>query len=247
MVDCSPPDLTLPPLRLGCAGHRPRVLTRFAQNPLQHASRSERPRNLERSQEADLTLTSPLRVFVMPDFFYSDPHFGHANVLGYSNRPFADVDEMDRDLIARYQTVVRQDQTVLWLGDCFFCRPERAAEILAALPGRKILCRGNHDRSASSMARIGFELVTDTVTLNIAGRTCRANHYPYKGTPSAEVAPDAEHPWPQRHQGEVLIHGHTHSTKRRNGNQIHVGVDAWDYRPVALAEVEVLVRAVFGA
>ncbi len=183
-----------------------------------------------------------------PDFFISDPHFGHANVIGYSNRPFADVDEMDRELVARYQAVVQPHHTVLWLGDCFFCRPERAAEILAALPGRKILCRGNHDRSAAAMSRMGFDLVVDSVTLHIAGHTVRACHFPYKGTSTAEVAPDdAEHPWPTPRHGEVLLHGHTHSPHRRRDRQIHLGVDAWDYRPVALREVEALVREAFGA
>ena len=181
-----------------------------------------------------------------PEFFYSDPHFGHANVTGYSNRPFADVDAMERELLERYSALVQPHHTVLWLGDCFFCSPEKAAEILGRLPGRKILCRGNHDRSASAMARIGFDLVVDSTTLNIAGRTVRACHYPYKGTPSAEVAPGADFPWPQRHKGEALLHGHTHSPTRRNGTQIHVGVDAWDYRPVSLAEVEALVAEAFG-
>ena len=49
---------------------------------------------------------------------------------------------------------------------------------------------------------------------------------------------------PPRIKGEVLIHGHTHQPRRRDGNQIHVGVDAWDYAPVPLAAIEALIREV---
>jgi calcineurin-like phosphoesterase family protein len=41
---------------------------------------------------------------------------------------------------------------------------------------------------------------------------------------------------------ELLIHGHTHSTEKLNGTQIHVGVDAWNYAPATLKEIEELVK-----
>jgi len=169
-------------------------------------------------------------------------------VIQYSSRPFSNVAEMNDALMKNYRNAVGSKDTVLWLGDCFLCPPELARNILTQLPGRKILCLGNHDRSAAAMARMGFDLVTDAVTLNIAGRTVRANHYPYVGTSSREVDTErSELPWPTRRQEEALLHGHTHSQKRRDGNMIHVGVDAWDYRPASSPEIEELVRSVFGA
>ncbi len=39
-------------------------------------------------------------------FFTGDEHFGHKNVIKYCNRPFSDVDEMDREIIKRHNEVV---------------------------------------------------------------------------------------------------------------------------------------------
>ncbi len=35
-------------------------------------------------------------------FFTSDHHFGHANIIRFCNRPFEDVQEMDRVMIERW-------------------------------------------------------------------------------------------------------------------------------------------------
>ena len=35
-------------------------------------------------------------------FFTADMHFGHENVIGFDDRPFASADEMDSELIKRW-------------------------------------------------------------------------------------------------------------------------------------------------
>ena len=35
-------------------------------------------------------------------FFTADPHFGHTNIIRYENRPFASAEEMDQELIRRW-------------------------------------------------------------------------------------------------------------------------------------------------
>lgn len=176
--------------------------------------------------------------------FTSDTHYGHANIIGFCNRPFADVETMKAVLIAEYNRHVGKDDTVLWVGDCFLCGRKEAAEILAQLHGHKVLVRGNHDASAAAMARIGFDLVVDSLTMHIAGQTVRVHHYPYKSKAQisdiGKIEP-AGLKWPDRRKDEFLIHGHVHSPTRREGRAIHVGVDAWDFRPASLAEVTQLV------
>lgn len=158
-------------------------------------------------------------------WFWSDTHFGHANILAYSNRPFTSVGDMNDALIANFRQRVDRGDTVLWLGDVVFGTPDAGKSILAQLPGTHVLVRGNHDRSAAAMARMGFAAVVDELTLHIGGRTVRASHRP------GPVG-----------KGEVRMHGHTHETARRVDNRIHVGVDAWDYRPVSFSEVLDLVQ-----
>ena len=48
-------------------------------------------------------------------FFISDLHLGHANVLRYDNRPFANVDEMHNTLVERWNSVVGDDDVVYFL------------------------------------------------------------------------------------------------------------------------------------
>lgn len=175
------------------------------------------------------------------DYFYSDPHFRHRRIVELASRPFSDLEHMQAALISNYNNLVGQDQTVLWLGDCY-----TTPEIVSQLNGHKILILGNHDKSAGSMAKMGFDLVMDTGTMHIGERSCLISHYPYWGSTRDDGEPDLRYPErrPTRVKGQVLIHGHTHSKKRRNGNMIHVGVDAWDYRPVSFVEVESLVDEV---
>lgn len=160
----------------------------------------------------------------MIDFFYSDPHFGHANVIRYDERPFRDVEHMTRELVSRYNSVVAPDHTVLWVGDCFFAKLEQSVEIMRSLNGRKMLVRGNHDRSNGKMLGLGFELVADKMTLLVAGVTTEVQHHP-----------------PQYSREKASIHGHTHQKDAVHGRNVCVSVTAWDYFPVSYGAVSDLV------
>ena len=179
--------------------------------------------------------------------FFSDPHFGHKNILQLAERPFRTIEEHDLTLATRYkQTVMAvmgfQHPIVVWCGDCFF----GSSDLLRELPGTKILVRGNHDKGATNMARRGFDVVVDELRMCIDGTPVRVSHYPYAGTSYGIEDTRRDDRYldrrPRRCRGEVLVHGHTHSRRQRQGNMIHVGVDAWDYRPVSILEVANLIR-----
>ncbi len=175
--------------------------------------------------------------------FYSDPHFGHANIIKYCNRPFSTVQDMNEHLVARYNEMVSPTDTVLWLGDCAM-NPRVLDSILPRLNGKRILIVGNHDGSQPMMARLGFSLVLHEAVLHLGDRTCRVSHYPYAGHKWNDFVDNRDNDRrPQPIKGEVLLHGHTHQTMQRINNQINVGVDAWDYGPAPIGEVEELVKA----
>lgn len=50
-------------------------------------------------------------------WFISDTHFGHVNILKYDERPFADIEEMNEELIKRWNKKVKNGDTVWFLGD----------------------------------------------------------------------------------------------------------------------------------
>lgn len=182
---------------------------------------------------------------------YSDPHYGHTNIIKYCNRPFNSAQHMEAEMIRRYNEVVGEGDTVLWCGDAFFGREcKDPSDVLRRLNGHKILVKGNHDKSPAVMAQMGFAMVLTECTLHIAGRTCRVSHFPYEGIEHSREGGDSHRKdkfkalRPKRVKGEVLIHGHTHSNKKRQGNCIHVGVDAWDYRPAPMKAVAALVAQV---
>ena len=80
-------------------------------------------------------------------FFTGDLHFGHKNVLTFDNRPFATVDEMDAELIRRWNNKVGKGDLVYVLGDLIWkSRINDAPALIKSLNGQNILIKGNHDR-----------------------------------------------------------------------------------------------------
>jgi len=53
----------------------------------------------------------------MTTWFTADQHFGHKNIIGYSGRPFADVEEMTEELVRRHNACVAPEDTTYHVGD----------------------------------------------------------------------------------------------------------------------------------
>lgn len=177
----------------------------------------------------------------MTTYFTSDLHFGHKNIITFCNRPYKDTQEMNEELIKNYRNVVTDRDTVIFVGDVFFVGKERAKEIMARLPGYKILVRGNHDRDPAWMLDVGFDAVVDTMRIRVADRMALVSHYPYRPLVRDAWAKHYDKQ-PERKDGQLLIHGHTHSKEKFSKDSIHVGVDAWNYRPVPMAALERILR-----
>lgn len=87
----------------------------------------------------------------MPSVFLtSDTHFGHLGVCRFTRadgvtklRPWDNPQDMDDDMVARWNAVVRPGDKVYHLGDVVINR--KALPTLARLNGDKILIKGNHD------------------------------------------------------------------------------------------------------
>ena len=79
------------------------------------------------------------------NLYISDTHFGHRNVINFDNRPFLDVDEMDRILIKLWNSRVAPDDNVYIVGDFAYQNEKPEEWYLKYLRGHKHLIIGNHD------------------------------------------------------------------------------------------------------
>lgn len=159
----------------------------------------------------------------MTFWFSSDHHFGHSNIIGFSDRPYMSALEMDEALISEWNGVVRPSDHVYYLGDFSFHSIERTNRIIARLAGRKFLVKGNHDRRKLVKKMEGWEWIKDYHELEVGHELFVLMHYPLES-------------WNRMRHGSIHLHGHSHGTRPPRFNRHDVGVDCNDYRPISLEE-----------
>ncbi len=187
----------------------------------------------------------------MARFWTADLHFGHANIIRYSHRPFADVDEMHRGLVERWNAVVDPTDEVWVLGDVAMGTIAESLPHVRELHGTKVLVAGNHDRCWSGRGDgwqdwidryrdAGFaEIHQDVVSTQVGGHDVICCHFPYEGDSHDE---DRFVPHRPVDTGQWLLHGHVHEGWQVNGRQINVGVDVWDWAPVPEAALVAIIE-----
>lgn len=156
----------------------------------------------------------------MTIYFTADYHLGHTNIIKYCNRPFKDVEEMDRVIILNHNTIVKKDDILFHIGD--FCWHDKFEEYRKKLNGNIIFISGNHDDLANNYPYI------ERLYLYIQGLHIHLVHDPeYYDI------------------GMLNLVGHIHQLwvyKRfKLYNQIveliNVGVDRWMFMPVSFLEI----------
>ena len=153
-------------------------------------------------------------------WFYSDPHFGHANIIKFCKRPFANVQEMDEALIENHNKVVKPGDRVFCLGDFSFDPPEK---YFKRLNGQQHLIMGNHD-NYDEHRKLGWTWIKDNFDLRHNGKTIVLHHF-------------AKRVWNNMHKGAYHGFGHTHNTLPPYGWSCDFGVDTWGYSPVSFDQV----------
>lgn len=192
----------------------------------------------------------------VPTFFTADWHLGHANSIVFDNRPFADIKDMHRALIKRYNAQVPPDGICYFLGDIGVGSLEMTKEVLSKLNGTKIIVLGNHDRKRDAMIRAGFDAAINMASIVIQGELVTMTHCPLRGihredtTGMKGVTGNENWHGEGRHKdfsipdwGQFHLHGHIHSpnggkSKKISGRQMDVGVPANNYTPVSLSHIE---------
>lgn len=172
------------------------------------------------------------------NFYISDLHFGHKNIIKYDNRPFFTVTEMDEEMIHNWNGVVRPVDDVYVLGDFCWNNSGRWREIIDRLNGTIHLVYGNHDQVAKK--KHFFEDEADYMEIVDNGHNIVLCHYPilfYKNMLNGWV-----HLYGHVHEG--LDYKMTQHWKKeieqlyeRQIPMYNVGASLLDYTPKTLVEI----------
>lgn len=80
------------------------------------------------------------------NYYISDLHLLHENVLRFDNRPFETIENMQETIVNNWNRKVTNGDTVYILGDVSMRgKKEDLISLVATLKGRKVLVKGNHD------------------------------------------------------------------------------------------------------
>lgn len=178
-------------------------------------------------------------------YFTSDPHLGHQRIIDLAQRPFDNVDQMNRAIVDWYaDSVVPGDE--LWiLGDIAMGDWQYNLGLLDEIDCSLVFVLGNHDKghpSAKGEAVLDAyysipnvrDVYLEGTTIEIDGVTFNVNHFPYYGDAWQR---DKLLKYLPKDDGNWLLHGHVHSQWFVKDRMINVGVDA---APWLLSEEDIL-------
>lgn len=168
-------------------------------------------------------------------YYIADTHFGHANIIKHSNRPFSSVEEMDDALVENWNSVVSSKDEVYFLGDfCFKSASHKPLYYLERLNGIKYLIVGNHDKELlkDSEAKKHFRFIRDVAVINDLDTRIVLCHYPMVE-------------WNGYFRGVLHFYGHIHNNKENLSykimkdipNAYNVGADILGLTPRTLSDV----------
>ena len=184
----------------------------------------------------------------MAYYYIADLHIGHANILDFDSRPFANLNEMHQAIVDNWNRAVKTSDTVFILGDFCWAKESEWPFFLAPLSGQKVLIRGNHDpKQFSAGVRRFFQDIKDYKEITDSQKHVILSHYPIP----FHKADYNDSCW--------MLYGHVHTTReyqfmeklRREikeshgkqgdcvGNWINVGcMMPWmDYTPRTLEDI----------
>jgi calcineurin-like phosphoesterase family protein len=151
-------------------------------------------------------------------FAISDTHFGHENMLGFTDRQglpirqFISIEQHDEYILDMWNQTVRPEDIVYHLGDVFFGRGHL---LLRRLNGRKRLLLGNHDNGKNRHLQENFQKIA--MWRMFPEFNCVLTHVPIL--------------IPEFGKYEYNIHGHIHQNGSPTDHHINVSCEAVKYIP----------------
>ena len=153
-------------------------------------------------------------------WFTSDFHFGHFNIIRYSDRPFVSSREMDDVIAERVNACVKPNDILYFLGDFCMGREEQVIAYRKRLACKTIhFIEGNHDKTTRKQQQLfaSWGLLSE---VHVAQQRIVLCHY-------------AMRVWPHHAQGAWHLYGHSHGNLPDEpfALSLDIGVDTHDFRP----------------
>lgn len=166
-------------------------------------------------------------------WFTSDHHFGHKNIIEFSKRPFASVEEMNVEMVKRWNEKIAPDDIVYHLGDFALMSPGKVRQLREQLNGKIHLITGNHESSALACADC-FEWIKDYFELTVEDEDA------HKGQRFIVLFHYAMRVWNASHYGTWHLYGHSHGDLPDDEKALSfdVGVDCHDFYPLSYQDVK---------
>lgn len=151
----------------------------------------------------------------MKIWIIADTHFYHENIKKYQGRP----DDFNEQIIKNWNKLVKYDDLVIHLGDVIFGlnKEDTLSSIMASLPGKKVLCRGNHDpKPALWYMERGFDFVCDYF---VSGDVA-FSHVPLTPLPPQTLVSS-------QRAVNLNIHGHFHKNRFQDATETLEHIDKY--------------------
>jgi len=185
----------------------------------------------------------------MSNYYISDTHFAHDNIIRYCSRPFETADQMNRVMMGNILDVVLAGHRLIHAGDLCYGRGSDSWLLQQdELPGREqhVIVAGNHDRGLKGgRSREAYQRWFG----QIVGRyqTWRENYYIVSDLVGGRHAQVLVSHLPQSDLRGCTynLYGHVHnnpmddSERWAYGSKRHfnICVEMQDYRPKTLSEI----------
>jgi calcineurin-like phosphoesterase family protein len=139
---------------------------------------------------------------IVTNYYISDLHFGHQNIMTFDKRPFDSIEESDKAIIENWNRVVDIDDDVYILGDISWYNSTKTIELMNQLNGNLHLIRGNHDNKILKNPKMRdlFVEITDYKEITYdEGCGIVLCHYPI-------------HCFKNHYHSWIHLYGHVHTT-----------------------------------
>lgn len=174
-------------------------------------------------------------------FITSDHHFGHENIIKFTDRPYSSVEQMDAELIENWNRYIKKDDTVFHLGDFTLGEMDSASKYFSQLNGKIFILAQpwHHDRrwlpkdlrTIIPYTNCTVQFCPPMVMLEVSNMVLGSRPLPITlcHYPLAE--------WDRKHYGAWHLHGHSHGKYKTDDFAVDVGVEHMNYYPIRLDNV----------